>query len=287
MSKHVLGRCVVTAALCATGAAQALDTLPGDALAPPVGTTLVGVYLIHNGLSDLRVGGAVVPGPEARADVAVLRVLHPLKLGDAQINPQFALPIGRVLGAGSLAGAPQAQGIGDLSVLASVMLKQDPSTRTSVYLMPGLVLPTGAYDPNKLSIGENRHKLVLQFGGQTALSSAWTIDGYADVTWFGKDSAFAGGERRQRALYQVQSYLRYAIKPSTEVSVGLRHYRGGENRVGGQRQNDSLSRTSVLLGAATWLAPHTLLNMQVGADTSVNTGFKASPILELRLARVF
>ena len=287
MSKHVLGRCAVSAALWAAGAAQALDTLPGDALAPPVGTTLVGVYLIHNRLSDLRVGGAVVPGPEARADVAVLRVLHPMQLGGVQVNPQFALPVGRVSDAGSLAGAPQAQGIGDLSVLASVMLKQDPSTRTSVYLMPGLVLPTGAYEPNQLSIGENRHNLLLQLGGQTALSSAWTVDAYADVTWFGKNRAFAGGERRQAALYQVQSYLRYAITPSTEVSVGLRHYRGGENRVAGQRQNDALSRSSVLLGASTWVAPHTLLNVQVGADTSVNTGFKASPILELRLARVF
>lgn len=287
MTRTSFQSCVLAAALWTSGAANALDTFPGDATAVPAGVTLVGAYLIHNGLSDLRVGGQVLEGPKARADVAVLRVLHAMKVGDVQINPQFALPIGRVSGAGALAGAPREQGVGDLSLSASVMLKQDPATRTSVYLMPGVVLPTGAYDATKLSIGENRHKFFLQVGGQTALSGAWTVDGYADLTQFGKNSAFVGGERRQATLYQLQSYLRYAINPSSEVSLGLRHYWGGENRVGGLAQNDALRRTSVLLGASTWVAPHTLLNVQLGTDTSVNVGFKAAPIVELRLARVF
>jgi hypothetical protein len=214
--------CVWTAAavaLCAMPAAHALDTLPGDAIAPPVGTTLVGGYYIYNALSELRAGGNVVNGPKAQADVAVLRVLHPIKLGGYQVNPQFALPAGQVKGEGTLSGAPQATGVGDLSVLASVMLKQDPSTRTSVYIMPGVVLPTGAYDKNKLSMGENRNKALLQLGGQTALNAKWTIDGYADVTWFGSNTDFLGGDRQQAALYQVQSYLRYATSDTSELSA--------------------------------------------------------------------
>jgi hypothetical protein len=287
MTNHFLHLCVAGAALATWNSAQALDTLPGDALAPPVGTTLVGAYLIHNALSDLRVGGEVIDGPKAQATVAVLRVLRPMQIGAYQVNPQFALPVGRVSGQGTLAGAEQAQGVGDLSLLASVMLKQDQQTRTSIYLMPGVVLPTGAYDKNKLSIGENRSKVLVQLGGQTALSGRWTLDGYADATWFGKNNDFLGGERRQAPLYQLQSYLRYAVNPSSELSVGIRHYRGGENRVAGVHQNDALRRTSVLLGAASWIAPGTLLNVHVGTDTSVNAGFKASPVVELRLARVF
>ena len=269
--------------------AQALEAHPGDAVAPPPGMGLVGLYAIHQDLDTLRVKGQDVAGPKARVDVGLLRLFYATKLGDVQVNPQVVLPYGRVAGAGMLSGVPSESGVGDISVLASVMLVQDPATRTSVYVLPGVVLKTGAYDPLKLSIGENRIKTLLQLGAQTGIAKDWIVDGYADVTAFGSNSRNAGGELKQKPLITLQTYLRYAASPSpsTELAVGLRHYRGGETRVAGVAQDDRLSQTAMLLTASHWLDGKTQLMANWGKDLSRNNGFKTSNNIELRAIRLF
>jgi hypothetical protein len=57
--------------------------------------------------------------------------------------------------------------------------------------------------------------------------------------------------------------------------------------VAGVSQNDALNKTTLLIGGSSWVAPGVLLNAYWGRDTSVNNGFKASSIVELRLAKVF
>jgi len=278
---------IAAAVLACVQPAWALDTMPGDAMAPPVGTTLAGIYYIHNTLSELYSDSKLVTGPKANVDVGVLRVMHPMKLGDYQVNPQFALPFGRVAGDGALSGAPNTSGLGDLSVSASVMLKQDPATRTSVYIMPSITLPTGVYDKNKLNLSSNRHSAMVQLGGQTALNKLWTVDGYADATWYGANKDNLGGTLEKPVQYQVQSYLRYALSGASELAAGFRYYNGGATKVAGVSQNDALSKTTLLIGGSSWVAPGVLLNAYLGRDTSVNNGFKASSIIELRLAKVF
>lgn len=276
----------LTLAMLSTSAI-ALDTLPGDAAAPPVGTTLVGGYYVYNDLHELRSGGHTVDGPKARADISLLRVVHPIQIGEYQVNPQFVLPYGRIEGRGTLSNVDSASGVGDLSVLASIMLKQDPATRTSIYLMPGVTLPTGVYDKDRISIGAKRYSFVIQGGAQTSISENWTIDAYVDATWYGTNNDNAGGNLKKKALYSAQSYLRYSLSKKTEVSAGVRYTKGGENSVSGSDQNDSLKKTTFLMGGSAWIAPTVLLHLQVGADTSVNNGFKASKILEARLVKVF
>lgn len=287
MRKIVQTTVVASALLACVHAAWAVDTMPGDAMAPPVGTTLAGIYYINNTLSELYSGGKLVDGLKANVDVGVLRVMRPMKLGDYQVNPQFALPFGRVAGDGALSSVQHTSGLGDLSVSASVMLKQDPATRTSVYVMPSFTLPTGVYDKNKLNLSNNRHSTTIQLGGQTALNKLWTVDGYADATWYGSNKENLGGTLDKAVNYKVQSYLRYALSGTSELAAGFRYNNGGATKVAGVTQNDAVNKTTLLIGGSSWVAPGLLLNAYLGRDTSVNNGFKASSIVELRLAKVF
>ena len=287
MKKIVQSTALAAAVLACAHPAWALDTMPGDAMAPPVGTTLAGIYYIRNTLPEFYVDGKLVSGPKANVDVGVLRVLHPMKIGGYQVNPQFALPFGQVAGAGTLSSAPHTSGLGDLSVSASVMLKQDPATRTSVYILPGLTWPTGAYDKTKINLSEHRRSMFLQVGGQTALDAQWTLDAYADATWYGSNTDNVGGTLDQAAKYELQSFLRYALSGASELSAGVRYNNGGASKVAGVSQKDAFNKTTLLVGGSSWVAPGVLLNGYLGRDTSVNNGFKASSIVELRLAKVF
>ncbi len=277
----------LTGLLLGSTVSHALEAHPGDAVAPPPGMGLVGLYYIHSDLDTLRVKGEDVAGPKAKVDVGLLRVLYATKLGDWQVNPQMVLPYGKVAGGGTLSGVGSESGVGDVSLLASVMLRQDPATRTSVYVMPGVVLKNGAYDPAKLSIGENRTKMLVQLGAQTGIAKDWIIDGYADVTTFGSDSRHLGGESKQKPLITLQSYLRYAAAPGVELAGGLRHYQGGENRYGGVAQGDSQNRTAMLLTGSYWVDGKTQLMANWGKDLKQNNGFKVSNNIELRAVRLF
>lgn len=269
------------------GSAQALEAHPGDAVAPPPGTSLFGLYSIHQRLDSLKVGGQTVAGPELRVDVGLLRLFHATRFGDWQVNPQLVMPYGKVSGAGALSGTPSKAGLGDLSLMASVMLRQDAASRTSVYLLPGVTLPTGDYRNDRLSLGENRHKVFVQLGGQTALSPQWTVDGYADVTLFGANKRNPGGRLTQKPELLLQGYLRYAVSPATELAAGLRHYSGGETSVAGAAQDDRERRTAMLLTASHWVDGKTQLMANWGRDLSHRSGFKASQNVELRMIRMF
>jgi len=290
LSKASAARILALSGAMTLAAAQvsALEAHPGDAVAPPPGTGLIGLYGIHTELGPLRVNGQTVDGPKATADVALLRLFYATKLGDLQVNPQMVIPVGRIKGQGALSGVPSESGLGDISLLASIMLVQDPASRSSLYVMPGVTLKTGAYDPLKLSIGQNRTKFVLQMGGQTGLGKDWIIDGYLDVTSYGSNGRNAGGALTQKPLLTAQTFLRYAVAPGIEVAAGLRHFTGAETSVANVAQNDSQSQTSYLLNASTWLSDgKTQLMFNWGRDLETKNGLKASSNFELRAIRVF
>lgn len=272
----------------AASSAQALEAHPGDAVAPPPGMGLVGLYAIHTDLGPLRVQGQTVQGPKATADVGLLRLFYATRLGNVQINPQMVIPFGRVAGKGTLSGLESASGVGDVSVLASVMLVQDPASRSSVYLMPGVTFKTGSYDPLKLSIGENRNKYVLQLGGQTGLGKYWIVDGYLDLTAYGDNARNAGAALSQKPLLTLQSFLRYAVAPGSELAFGLRHFTGAETSLAGVAQHDGQSHTSFLLNGSHWLSDgKTQLMFNWGRDLNTENGFKATSNFELRAIRLF
>lgn len=270
------------------GGAHALEAHPGDSVAPPPGTSFVGLYAISQKVGDLKVNGQTVAGPGLRADIGLLRLFHAMRVGEWQVNPQLVVPYGKLSGTGTFSTLERQAEIGDASVMASVMLHQDPATRTSLYVLPGLTLPTGGYDRNRpLSLGENRYKYFVQVGGQTAVSPKWTVDAYADVTAYGANDDNLAGRKTQKAQTLLQSYLRYGISATSEVAVGLRRYDGGETSVAGVAQNDRIQRTAYLLTASHWMDGKTQLMANWGRDASYASGFKTRQNLELRMLRVF
>lgn len=266
------------------GSALALEAHPGDSVAPPPGTRFLGLYAIHRDVGDLKVNGTQVAGPSLRADIGLLRLFHATRVGEWQVNPQLMVPYCKLTGTGTLSTLERQAELGD----ASVMLHQNPTTRASVYVLPGVTLPTGGYDKNRpLSLGENRYKYFVQVGGQTALAPQWTIDGYADVTAYSANADNVGGRLTQKAQTLLQSYLRYGISATTEVAVGVRRYDGGETSLAGVSQNDRNKRTAYLLTASHWIDGKTQLMANWGQDASYSSGFKTKQNIELRMVRVF
>lgn len=267
--------------------AFALDAHPGDAVAPPPGHGLVGVYYIQQDLDSFKKNSKQVGNNQLSTQIGLLRGLYATKVGHVQVNPQMVIPFGKVEGKGGLGSVGSKTGIGDVSVLASIMLKQDPKTNTSVYVMPGVKFKTGAYDKTKTSIGGNRNEYYLQAGAQKGLNDKWLVDGYADVTWYGANKDHAAGKLEQDPTINLQSFVRYKASPTTELSAGLRHTSGGETSINKVKQDDQLNKTSALVGVSHWYDKTTQVMVNWGKDLEVNHGFENANNLELRFVKVF
>ncbi|HQT19175.1 MAG TPA: transporter [Thiobacillus sp.] len=283
---------LVAIAAAATGA-QAVDVDAGDYTALPAGTNLGLVYYQHAERNKLYSGGNQVPiNAGLDSDVGILRGVHFMKIGDYIVDPQFLLPFGKLKGKDGLSALGSGSGTGDLILAATAWLVNDPKAKTYFGITPFLFLPTGTYDRSKaLNLGENRWKFALQGGYITPLSESVTLDMIGDVTVFGKNDDFGAGATsqtlKQKAQFQVQSYLRYHVSPAFDLRAGLSHTWGGETTVNGVNQNDRGATSKFSLGGAYFIGPKTQLLATYGRDMDVRQGLKESGRINLRVLQIF
>ncbi|WP_205244878.1 transporter [Comamonas sp. Tr-654] len=273
-----------------TPAAHAIDIDAGDFEVAPAGTNLMLVYYQHAVRKDAYAHGERVPGePRLRSDIGILRAVHYMKLGPYIVAPQVLLPFGKLDAGADIAALGSQSGVGDLILAAPVWFNQ-PGAKGQFSIAPYLIAPTGQYGNSKpLSLGENRWKFVLQAGYVQSLTDKLSLDLVADVQWNGRndDYGVASQVRKQSALYNLQSLLRYKFAPGADLRIGLQRISGGENRVDGSRQLDRQSTTRLQLGGSYFFSPTQQVTVTYGRDLSVENGFKEAHRVNLRFLQVF
>lgn len=273
-----------------TPLAHAIDIDAGDFEVAPAGTNLMLVYYQHVVRNSAYVQGNRVPGePRLTSDIGILRGVHYMRLGPYIVAPQILLPFGNLDAGRDIAALGSQTGVGDV-ILAAPVWFNEPGAKSQFSIAPYLIAPTGQYGNNKpLSLGENRWKFVLQAGYVQSLTNKISLDLIGDVQWHGKNDDFgsASQTRKQSALYNLQSFLRYKFAPGADLRVGLQHISGGENRVDGVRQQDRQSTTKLQLGGSYFFSPTQQITVTYGRDLSVENGFKEGHRLNLRFLQVF
>lgn len=271
--------------------AHAADVLPGAYTALPAGKDVLQLFYTHTERNKQYVDGH--PRPiDARldSDIFQLRYHRFMEIGGYTVNPNIIVPYGQLEGKRDLSAFGKAEGLGDVVLNATVWMHNDPKTRTYFGITPYLFLPTGDYDnKERLNLGENRWKFVLQGGYTTALSDNILFDLTGDVTVYGKNNDFgaASATLKQDESYQVQSYLRYKFSPSFEANIGVSHVWGGETEINGVNQGNDLKTTKYMIGAAYFFRPTTQLLALFGRDIAVENGLKESGKFVVRFTQVF
>lgn len=269
----------------------ALDVDAGDYAALPPGTNLGLLYYQHASRDALYSNGNKAAGNNRLdSDVGILRGVHYMDVGGYTIDPQFLLPFGSLRAKDNLSALGDASGVGDLILAATLWLVNDPKSNTYFGITPFITAPTGRYDKNKsLNLGENRWKYTLQGGFITGLTDKLLLDVIGDVTIFGRNDEFGASSAtmKQRALYELQTFLRYQITPTWDVRLGAAHVTGGQTEVNGTRQNDRTRTTKVSLGTAYFLTPTIQAMASYGRDISVENGLRENNRFNFRVLKVF
>ncbi|PWR17715.1 transporter [Zavarzinia compransoris] len=292
LSSRAWAKAALAAALAAAlpATARAVDISPGDYAALPEGTNLALAYFQYSSHDSLDVDGVgKVPDSGLDAYVGLARYVHYLKVGDMLMNVQAILPYGG-FGDVRIGGVEQktANGLGDLILGVSAFLKADNvgDRGTTLGFVTYFTLPTGNYDPAKVSLGSGTYTVTPQVGVIQGLGGGFVLDLAADVA-FTFDHEELGVKRTVDPAWQAQGYLRYLVSPETSVSFGYSGRFEGQQRAGGVYTGLKSDSQQLRLFASTFATPSFQIQGMVGADIAGDGGFRQDFTAQIRLLKVF
>lgn len=283
---------IAASLLCATGAAQALEISAGDYEPLPAGMNALLLYFQHAQSTDFYHNGDKVSDHfKLRTDVSLVRYIHSFALADnAVAEPQFILPFGHLKASGDASALGQASGTGDLILGVPVKWTLSTAHKDIFSLAPYLYVPTGSYERNDaLNLGENRWRLLLQAAYIHHFSADWALDTAADVSWFSHNTDYgpSGATLKQAPRYEYQAYLRYNLRPDTQLAFGGGYIEGARSQVESVNQDDRLGSSYLRFSATHMLTASLQCQVEIGRDVQVDQGFKEKARLNLRLAKLF
>lgn len=261
---------VALAALWVSTVAQAQDDGARAYTLVPDGTQIATVQGIFLRANQSLAPGTVIPDADFEIDIAVLQFTQTFSIGGSQAAVFGALPLGEVRGSLDLPGrtiAGKSSGAGDATLGAIVGLVGSPALAAkdfvafrpalSLGILGKLILPTGAYDSEKLiNLGANR--FTYQIGlpmtysiGKSPLDPALTtFELLPTVTFFdANDDPFGANRVKQDPLLGIEAHLTHNIGPAVWLSADARYSYGGETATDGV-DDDNVQESLALGGTA-------------------------------------
>ncbi len=286
MRRYFYGLLAATAL--APGSAWAIDVSPADYTVLPPGTNLILGYAQYSTARELHVDGAgKVPSSDLDVAVGLARYVHYSELGGVPISVQAIAPFGNLDARIGGADQPIADGLGDITLGATVypVHSADP-TGTTLGVTAFLTLPTGAYDPAKISLGSGTWTFTPQVGVIQGLGNGFFFDGILDAAFEADHDEGAVAFSRDPSV-QVQAYMRYQFSQATSVSFGYSGKFGGKQFTNGSYTGLKTRSDQLRLFANHFFTPTLQLQGMIGSDVNVEGGFKNDFVTQLRLLKVF
>lgn len=260
-----------------------------DYLPAPAGTLLNLVYYFHISGDTANVDGHKAADVDFDEDLFLLREVYYFNLGPFLANAQIIVPFGHA--SLEVGGDDQSSsGLGDIMLLSTLWLVNQPENDLYLAFSPYLFLPTGEYDNDQtLNMGANR----WAFRGEFNLTKGFEVVPdhklYFEVTTgldvFSRNDDFLDGhDMDQDPLFNLESHLSYDLTKTVAASLDYYGHWGGSVDVDGDDVEDSETNSQTLGGTLTWgFAPGWQALAQYRHDVYNENGIEAQTIQ----ARIF
>lgn len=288
MNLRMAGATMLALQLATLPVAQALDIDAGDYDGLPTGITLALLYAQYAERDQLRANDARVPGDNGlRSEVSVLRLGHTIEIGGMPFVPQVLIPFARIEGLDDMAPLGRSSGVGDAIFAFPTWFYRDFQNHRHFGFTPFLIAPTGKYDQDRpLNVGENRWKLDLQLGFTTRIGSSPLIWDIAADTMFYTDNDKAGSDKlEQDTGWQLQTSMRYTLKPGIDLRGGVLHTDAGDTTLDGV-EAPAYTQTRAWFGSGVFFSPSVQLIAVYSRDLDVDNGFKEAHRVNLRFLKI-
>ncbi|MGE4558791.1 MAG: transporter [Desulfobulbus sp.] len=262
-------------------AANMRDYIP----APP--DTLLSMLYYHNiSADDYYVNGSKAADIDLSQNLFFLREVYYTKIGSIVADPQFILPFGDVsLDSDSLGLNEDSKGLGDLILLCTFWVVNNPESKTYVGITPYFYLPTGEYDENQTAnMGANR----FAFQGEVGFVQGWEVQPghnlYLEIApsifVYGDNDDYLGdNELSQDPVFALESHLSYDL--TQNLAVGLSYFGqwGGKSEVNDVKDDGTEINTQTIGATMAYnFAPGWQFLLQYKKDVKVDYGPEAQVV---------
>ncbi|WP_293976165.1 transporter [Sphingomonas sp.] len=278
------------AAYLSSGTAYAIDIYPGDYTVLPAGSNLALMYGGHVRSRRLNVKNAGdVPDSRLQATLGIARYVRYEDIGGIPVVAEAILPFGGYHDV-RIGGVSQStrNGLGDLLLgfAAFPVHKEDPRFGTTLGFTAYLALPTGAYDPAKVSFGTGAYTFTPQIGLIQGLGKGLVLDAAADAA-FTVNHMEKGVRYGVKPSYQLQAYLRQSISATATLSFGYSGRFGGAQKIDGLRTGLETSNHQLRLFLGNFFTKTFQVQAVVGGDIASRSGFRQGINSQIRLLKLF
>ncbi|MBM9614215.1 transporter [Desulfobulbus rhabdoformis] len=251
-----------------------------DYIPAPPDTLLSMLYYNSVSADDVYRDGKKIGNVDLSQNLFLLREVYYTKIGSIVADPQFILPFGNAYLDGD-----RSDGIGDLILLCTFWVVNNPETKTYVGFTPYFYLPTGEYDENSaVNMGTNRYAFQAEVG----FVKGWEVQTghnlYLEVSpsvfFYGDNDDYQGNkELSQDPSFALETHLSYDL--TSNLVVGLSYYGqwGGESEVDGSKISGSeLDNHAIGAQLAYNFAPGWQFMLQYKRDIQVDYGVEAQVV---------
>ena len=279
--------------------AQAIDLLPEDGIAPPVGLSAIQIRYVGNRYEgSYQNGNNAAPTAKLSADTFAVRYSTTFTLANRPSVFYVEAPYSETKTA-NVAAKDAGWGLGDATFALAHWLHVDRKNEHYAGLVGYLTAPTGQYDrqyTNTVGINtnpsQNRWSAALQAGHFMRLGAGvgWLLA--FDTVWFGENDDFETGNAndaslKRRPLYTLQTH--FSKRFDSHLMLGLGYYwvNGGETKRGGNYNNNQLNTHRYQLTTTYDLSGGYRIGAQYGGNLKTRNGFDEKEQFSLRFWRFF
>jgi hypothetical protein len=286
------GMIVVVAQCGLTACAWAIDIEPRDYIPAPSGTRLIALYSLFDDYGPLNIarGPTFHDATDLQSYLEILRFIYYGDIVGRSYALQLVVPTGTTHGEIAGLKLPSVGGIGDLLLAAGVSLLPHPEPNMNLGIVSYTAVPTGNYAPGRvLNFGANRWAEDVQLGYTQGIGDKLWFDLAGDIVVYGANGT-AGQSRQtllQQPTYQLQSWLSYALCPTSLISVGYSALLGGTESIGGVQNGVKTESQQIRAGYTQVLSPSFHILGSIGHDINVVGGFKQTFGLTIRASYFF
>ena len=131
-----------------------------------------------------------------------------------------------------------------------------------------MIIPTGDYDNTEhINLGSNRWSYQLEIGASRPFG-AWSVEGMANIWFFGNNDDFLEGNYlQQEELWVIKTHLIYTFRPGFWIGSGIGYGNGGRTIVNGVPKDNRQENWRI---GATIAYP---VSRQHGISLTIGSGF--------------
>lgn len=252
--------------------AAGISSDPGDYIGAPAGTQLALLYTQHLWADDFyKQGKKVADNTNFQAEIAMLRYVNFMQLGDWIVDPQIIVPIARQ----SMNGAETLTGVGDI-ILGAIAWPYRNDQDGRYFGFGGFItLPVGSHEDRGFAVTNDRYQYNVQAGYYHSLNQKISLEGVVQAEFYEKQDY---SQLEKGSFFQTDLSGIFKVTDKSNLALTWRYSDGGKEQISGLTTLEDEQRHSMIVSGSTQILPNTQLLLQWKQDLDVNNGLEMSGI---------